>query len=120
MRSTWWLALVAFVVLAGSARFSAGVAGSKSARSRPPQVRAERSLDPGEEVEGWGRNASDARKMALGHAQEKVRELLRKRFGGLEWVPPEDRLDNDLLGRYGVIKETGEPKEDERVGPDRW
>src|SRR4051812_9737792 len=98
MRSTCLVALVAVVVLAGT-RFSVGVASSKPAKPRPPQVRAERTAEADVVADGFGRNASDARETALEHAKEKVRDLLRKRFDSPDWDLPASRLDTDLLAR---------------------
>src|SRR4051794_30335686 len=107
MRSIWVI-LLAVTALVFTTRLSVGTPSKP--KGRPPQVKVDRAPEfPVEIADGFGRNASDARERALARAQDKIREMLEKRFALVDWVPPADRLDPEFLARLGVIESAGEP-----------
>lgn len=97
MRSTWWLALVAFVVIC----VSLAPAGSKPA----PTPTTTRIAGGAVIVDGYGWTQEAARTQALLHAQEQVESLLQERFGKSGWRPTPAQLDSDYLRDKGVVTE---------------
>jgi len=111
MRCPWWIALVAFVMLATGARWPFGVARGKA--SAPPRPAGRVSNLSGAskseiQVVGFGRTMGDARDNALERAQARVVELLRERFGKPDWQPPAEVLEAGKLLQADVLKPLGE------------
>jgi hypothetical protein len=109
MRSIGWLVLLAVAVAAGNLQVSFSVASSRQAKKRvaPPA----RVVPKGDNVvDGYGPTAVKAKERALEHAQEKVEELLRERFGPDGWRPNEEQLAADYLIHYAVVTPQGDPE----------
>jgi hypothetical protein len=111
MRSKWWLILLVIFLGVSFSRVSLSWASSQAQKKqRPAQPAPQRPAEKSDDmVDGFGPNAIAARDRALEHAQERVEELLLKRFAETGWKPAPEQLTADYLLHYGVVQPQGEP-----------
>lgn len=123
VRWNWGLViLTAGLVMVGGLGLSSvsEAAGRKNKKAPKPPPPPPAQPPAAVVVDGYGRDAREARKHALGHVQEELTELLRDRAGAPDWTLPADLLAPEVLERYGVIVEVGKPEPIEvAVGEDK-